>query len=34
MITSNTYDKLKENIIAEMDIVNSTKTPNDLGYLC
>jgi hypothetical protein len=34
MITLNTYDKLKENIIKEINIVVDTKTLNDLAYLC
>ena len=34
MITINTYTKLKNNIITEIKQVISTKTPNDLNYLC
>ena len=34
MFTQNTYDTLKSNIIDEINIVNTTKTPNDLSYLC
>jgi hypothetical protein len=34
MITINTYLKLKESIIEEINIVISTKTPNDLNVLC
>ena len=34
MITFNTYDKLKEQILTEINLVKSTKTPNDLQYLC
>lgn len=34
MLTVNTYDKLKDNIIEEITMVSSSKTPNDLNYLC
>lgn len=34
MITLNTYLKLKENIITEINHVSLTKTQNDLLYLC
>jgi len=34
MFTQNTYDTLKSNILEEINIVNTTKTPNDLSYLC
>ena len=34
MITVNTYTKLKQNIITEIEQVISSKTPNDLNYLC
>ena len=34
MITSNTYDKLREQVIDEINVVVTTKTPNDLSFLC
>lgn len=34
MITFNTYDKLKIDIIEEINLVESTKIVNDLQYLC
>jgi len=34
MITLNTYDKLKEQILTEINLVKSTKTLNDLQFLC
>ncbi len=34
MITFNTYDKLKGEILTEINVVKSTKTLNDLQYLC
>ena len=34
MLTSNTYDKVYEDIIEEINIVLTTKTPNDLSFLC
>lgn len=34
MITFSTYDKLKTDIIEEINLVKSTKTVNDLQYLC
>tara|TARA_Y100000389_G_scaffold204357_1_gene256429 strand:- start:445 stop:1401 length:957 start_codon:yes stop_codon:yes gene_type:complete len=34
MMTFNTYDKLKDNIFSEINCVSSTKTLNDLQYIC
>ena len=34
MITINTYGKLKESIIKEINTINLEKTQNDLLYLC
>jgi len=34
MLTLNTYDNFKNNIFEEIELVNSTKTPNDFNYIC